>query len=275
MDPASEQPEDLPQALTNMASTEMASSDSHQAAANAILNTNELLCDIIIRLPLEDIVVATGVCQTWRKALKNNAAIQQALFLAPVEISDIRMTQSGAAAVYLPTSPEDIPRPDYMIIGKYHTRIKEHSNIKAAQRSVTAFELLSSRPLSKHPNGSWREMFVSQPPIKSVTINTFAPSTELRSYTDAWKSKDFGCETGVKMGELHDFCQSALQSNPPVVDAFLVVAGFITHDVVIMTSGGRWEVRNGKVCRQTRPLLIELPHEGSDEGDYSDGPVML
>jgi hypothetical protein len=58
-----------------------------------------------------------------------------------------------------------------------------------------------------------------------------------------------------------------LQSNPPVVDAFLVVAGFITHDVVIMTSGGRWEVRNGKVCRQTQLLRVWLPWEDSDEDD--------
>jgi hypothetical protein len=272
MDPASEQPADPPQALTNMAS-----SNSHQAAANAVLNTNELLCDIIARLPLEDIVVATGVCRTWRKALKNNLSIRQALFLAPVEISDIQMTQSEVMADYLSMSLEEILRPDYKVIGEQHTHIQEFSiNIAIAQASPTAaLEVLSSRPMFKHPSGSWREMFVSQPPIKSVTFITFLPSTKWKSPDDAWSIEDFGCVTGVKMGDLHDFCQSVLQSRPSVVWAYVELKGFITHDVVITTLGSCWEVRNGKVCRQTQPLRIELPWELSHGSDYSDNSVML
>ena len=40
-----------------------ASPKSNQAA-RAVLNTNELLCDIIIHLPFEDVVNATKVCKT-------------------------------------------------------------------------------------------------------------------------------------------------------------------------------------------------------------------
>lgn len=38
-------------------------------AAHAVLSTNELLCNIIARLPLQDIVAATGICKAWRNAV--------------------------------------------------------------------------------------------------------------------------------------------------------------------------------------------------------------
>jgi hypothetical protein len=61
---------------------------SSYKAAHAVVNTHELPHDIIVRLPVKDLVVATGVCRTWHK-LKDSLAIQQALFLAPAKIRDI------------------------------------------------------------------------------------------------------------------------------------------------------------------------------------------
>src|SRR4051812_23246071 len=81
----------------------MASPNPYQAA-NAVFGTNELLCGIIVQLPLKDIVAATGVCQTWRKALKDNVAIQQPLFIAPGEVSDI-----SPQVACLSMTLEDIP----------------------------------------------------------------------------------------------------------------------------------------------------------------------
>jgi hypothetical protein len=48
---------------------------SHHAA-HAVLNTNELLCNIVVCLPFEDVVNAANVCQTWRRALMDNIAIR-------------------------------------------------------------------------------------------------------------------------------------------------------------------------------------------------------
>lgn len=45
-------------------STNMASITSYHAA-HAVFGTNELLCDIVGRLPLKDIVIITGICKTW------------------------------------------------------------------------------------------------------------------------------------------------------------------------------------------------------------------
>jgi hypothetical protein len=66
----------------------MSSQTSHQAA-HAVLFTNELLCDIIARLPLGDIVSATVICKFWHAAFEGDQHIQEALFLKPAEIRDV------------------------------------------------------------------------------------------------------------------------------------------------------------------------------------------
>jgi hypothetical protein len=53
--------------------TGMNSKASYEAA-HAVLFTNELLCDIMARLPLQDVVATTGVCRFWRDALKPSSA---------------------------------------------------------------------------------------------------------------------------------------------------------------------------------------------------------
>jgi hypothetical protein len=58
-----------------------------QSAAHAVLSTPELLCNVIVQLPLEDIVTTTGVCHFWRIAAAAEPDIQKALFLTPEKVS--------------------------------------------------------------------------------------------------------------------------------------------------------------------------------------------
>jgi hypothetical protein len=59
-------------------STNMVASTSHQPgpAQQAVFDTNELLRNIIGQLPLASIALATGVCRTWRDAMKADMTIQ-------------------------------------------------------------------------------------------------------------------------------------------------------------------------------------------------------
>jgi hypothetical protein len=82
-------------------------------AAHAVLNTNELICEIIGYLPFEDIIAITGVCRTWRCALYGSLAIQRALFLAPEHIRQIATSTEN-----FPERVEDIPRRDYADVGE-------------------------------------------------------------------------------------------------------------------------------------------------------------
>jgi len=141
--------------------TNMASSTSYQAA-HAVFGTNELLCDIIGRLPLKKIVIITGVCKTWRKAILNNVAIQQTLFLAPAAIRDIK---SGMECFFMRL--EDIPRDQYTIVAEFHSQAKKRWNCEEPNGIEPIFNTLQS---GLSPLGVWQNMFITQPPSKSVTI---------------------------------------------------------------------------------------------------------
>jgi hypothetical protein len=242
----------------------MASPNLHQAA-HAVFNTNELLCGIIARLPFKDIVVTTGVCKTWRKALKDNVAIQQALFLTPMDVVDI-ISEVRCLSMRL----ELIPLHQYSIVGETHSQLPD---LEYTSTKEDVLEKLSSRQLFKHPLGCWRDLFVTQPPATTVGVSVFPALHGDSSFMIQSEKMEFNCETGVKMGELHDFCQSMLRSNPQATSINTSPEGFMSpernpHSL----GGGRWDVRDGKVCRQTQLRLAELPDSvtSSDESDSSD-----
>jgi hypothetical protein len=228
-------------------------------AAHAVLNTNELLCDIIVRLPFKDIFNATGVCQTWRKALKDNVAIRQAMFLDPVGVTDITSEMDC-----LSMKVEDIPRDQFSVIGEIHSFVPH----KWEERNLFD-DRCSTQSLSKRPFGVWADMFVTQPPVKTFNI-----ILRLASPVEHLPDIDFlfTCETGVKMGALHDFARSKFLSSDKAVTTRVVPKNFIEGKLSRDRIGGRWEVRDGKVCRQTQLRLAELPDpdSDSDESGYSD-----
>lgn len=237
----------------------MASPNSYQAA-HAVLNTNELLCDIVVRLSMIDIVVTTGVCKTWRKALKESVAIRQVMFLAPVDISDICSEMDC-----LSMEVEDIPRDQYTIVGELHSYVPERWN-------KTIFGSESWRSISKRPFDIWADMFVTQPPSKTFILTLRLQNDDTGEIS--FKKLDFTCETGVKVGELHDFCRSEFRRMfDRAVSSAVRPNGFVQEAHADNHQGGRWEVRDGKVCRQSQLRLADPPDpdSSSDESGDSDG----
>ena len=156
MDPASNPPSSaLPTPIS-------ATPPRSYEAAHAVPNTNELICEIISRLPLEDIVVTTGVCKTWRNALKGNRSIQKALFLVPTDIQEITTSTKC-----LSMRVEDTPREQYAIVAEtnpYTARIC--GQMHALNEIIIPWSEEFRRkdaPLPKfeHPDGTWRNMFVT------------------------------------------------------------------------------------------------------------------
>lgn len=168
-------------------------------AAHAVLNTNELICEIIGRLPLGDIVITTGVCKTWRNALKGSRSIQRALFLVPADIQEITTTTKCLAMRI-----EDIPRDQYAIVAEpnpYTARIcgqmyADTNYVWAARRYER-----ENLPLQKfdHPDGTWENMFVTQPPVKTLDVSVDdAKSLGRRRYRFT-----FSHDEGITLGKLH------------------------------------------------------------------------
>jgi hypothetical protein len=237
-------------------STNMAALPSHQAA-HAVFNTNELLCNIIGRLSLENIALATGVCRTWRYALRFNIAIRQILWRAPKGIREIESSLDC-----LGIRIEDIPTDQFEIIGEINPYI---SRICDEQKSWTADNLYKGhadiilrklfKPLPTRPVGAWADMFITQPPITSVMVSVYP---DMRHYVYSLLSWDpvqrfrFRCVGGITMGKLVDFIQSKAPQHGDAAIKLSIPRGLkLSCDPSAMEPGThRWEIRNGKVYRQ-------------------------
>ena len=221
---------------------------SHQAA-HAVLFTNELLCDIIGRLPFRDVLSATRTCKVWRDALKDDQHIQQALFLKPMAITEVLCDNYRIKDLEQPISIDDC-----MIIGKLHP----HLNLISGRVLVGNERCIYGRsyPKTDHPEGVWREMFITQPPCKKVNVGIRL-------------GKRLECSTGVTFGDLCDFIH-ANNLNTPNYQRYPT-----SRDCVISIRDYAYElkmprdkpfasicqVRAGGVCR---PTGLPLPTDYSD-----------
>lgn len=163
-------------------------------AAHAVLFTNELLCDIVCHLPANGIVVNTGVCRTWREALKSRPAVQQAMFLTPAPVRQ---------AVRDPLTLNTCIK-----IGKAHPSLaRVFGNFRLLWPCDTK-SLPDYGPTvpAKFPNDNWRDMFLTQPPYRYVFGSVG------RGVCD-YRHAEFEREEGVRMGEFYDFLKSILPKN--------------------------------------------------------------
>jgi len=205
--------------------TETTSPRWHRAA-HAVLSTNELLCNIIARLPLKDIVAATGICKAWRNAMAADPSVQQALFLKPVEISEVLVEDRILLAL---DKSEAINIDRTTVVGQLNPLAKKLcGSIKFRSAQSRGLPLphnrwrgCSTEPWStfghKHPGGTWRDMFITQPPCVRVHVNIYEmvkAAPDRRSeyvFTDDECVRDvnggFNLERagGVKLGQFYDY----------------------------------------------------------------------
>lgn len=243
------------------AATDKLSLTSHQAA-HAVLFTNELLCDIVARLPFRDIVSVTAVCKTWRGALKEDPHVQEALFLKPMEVREVLCDNHLLNDLERPISLDDCT-----VICKLHP----FADKILGKVLVGKGSRFPSQPFPniEHPDGTWREMFITQP-----------PSTKLRVCDGrAMFNYDFPFvevprTTGVTFGEIYDFLKP---KQPHLAQAFTVtiaVRGYADEDNMPRDRPftSRCKVRDGEVCRPTGlPLPVARPDtDSSDDSDFTD-----
>lgn len=188
-----------------------------QTAAHAVLFTPELLCNIISQLPLADIVTTTGVCHFWRSAVAADLPLQKALFLQPEEVRRVLVFQMlwgkrRFAEVFSEYHPGDvIPKAWCYTIGEIHPflrRICGLVNTYIGNQFATRSRKLVNdgfTPDFRHPDGRWRDMFISQPPCRSIDITMLPGWAPGFLHVSGLDNKD-----GIRLGELYDTITSCL-----------------------------------------------------------------
>jgi hypothetical protein len=246
--------------------TGMTSKASYEAA-HAVLFTNELLCDIVARLPLQDVVVATGVCRFWRDALKPNPQVREALFLTPTEVREVMVSDFDVC-----NTTDPIPIDAYFLIGTLHPLLRRICGTFHCGEDVKAVIRPGIFPNFEHPDGIWREMLISQPPCKRVlvTVTSVSPGDgDIRELELHLRN-----DTGVKMGELYDLIRAKLSGD---VQGLKFRVYFVTEDNMdfFETWTIKCQVRDGEVRRPAKlPIrdylsASELDYYDSDS-DHSD-----
>lgn len=180
-----------------------------QTATHAVLFTPELLCNIISQLPLADIVTTTGVCHFWRNAVAADPQVQKALFLKPEEVrrgqfflSNDSQLDEFLSEVKSGDAIKDVTKMDAChIIGRVHPYLAKICNTWFLMRgSVENMDTIATAPNFNHPDGSWRRMFITQPPCQTVMIMVETEDNE-EKWVNNFRYRDID---GVRLGGLYD-----------------------------------------------------------------------
>ena len=237
--------------------TETTSPKWHRAA-HAVLSTNELLCNIITHLPFKDIVAATGICKAWRSAIAADLAVQQALFLRPVEVKEVLVVDRLLLAL---DKPESIDIDRCTVVGQLHPFAEKFcGSIKFRAAQSHALPLPRGRWRGcymegvsifghDHLDGSWRDMFLTQPPCTRAYIEVYqliSWNYNRPRYVEPL-GPGFSLENdhGVKLGELYDHI--ACRCRQPRLSVRTTVRKYVVEQIDC-SDRTKCVVRNGQIC---------------------------
>lgn len=185
---------------------ELVTRDSGQTATHAVIFTPELLCNIISQLPLADIVTTTGVCHFWRNAIATGPQVQRALFLKPEKVQRVLVYIDEFEQISVQHKAGDaIPKEFCHTIGDMHPFLQKICGVVNGDYREVEDE--SSVLDFGHPNGLWRDMFISQPPCKVIKFLVKAEWEDAVVETEYRYTK----KNGVSLGQLQNSILVALR----------------------------------------------------------------
>ncbi|KAH9828523.1 putative f-box domain protein [Teratosphaeria destructans] len=152
-------------------------------AGTRLTGTFELLEKILLHLDCEQIFWLQGVSHQFRTTIKNSLALQRALFLAPVPFDDSKSQdvvlnpffQKDSVRRRLPIYFDHVSRRLAYIDRPYRTRLSVSSishygrdpritlHFRSAGGNNTLDRFNTAAPVITA--GSWRQMYLSQPPV--------------------------------------------------------------------------------------------------------------
>ncbi|KAF7192765.1 hypothetical protein HII31_05906 [Pseudocercospora fuligena] len=165
-----------------------------QLAAHAVLSTVELLEAILLNLDTKTLLLSQRTCKTWQKVIAGSILLQEALFFRPVPQPPPPNDASLDGADPDDDNPPDADSPDAKPDDAEPPDAKpDDANLRGIDGGAVlnplareAFQLRKPKP--GQPNikvkgqsieyvnpwiaGSFRRMYVTQPPAQEVSIHT-------------------------------------------------------------------------------------------------------
>lgn len=191
-------------------------------ASHTVFLTNELLCGIVSLLPMKDIITTTIVCHHWRWVLKDAPEIKEALFLKAAKVSEILEDRKDG-----PEDSDDAEGSHAIQRYRPHVALRHPLTLATCGAVQSLNEIGDWQEHTFEPfyngQGSWREMFVTQPPCKTYII----------SVSDNFEGEDVGfskrlfCEEGLKLGQVYDFVRASLPVGCVKVGGAIHVGDFV------------------------------------------------
>jgi hypothetical protein len=134
---------------------------SSSEACDRFLSIAELLNIFFVQCSPRVLLNCTLVCRTWSRLIRETTLLREHLFLQPIEARDglipvLNPMLSYFAPVLVAKSPSEEPSSNDEFV---HTD---------ALTSVPWNLDAQSRAAFAHPSASWRDMFISQPPISRL-----------------------------------------------------------------------------------------------------------
>ncbi|KAF2225141.1 hypothetical protein BDZ85DRAFT_280336 [Elsinoe ampelina] len=149
---------------------------SPPAAVTAVMASPYLVEMILSGTRMEDLLRCMRVCKDWKHLIDRTTRLQQKLFLAPIE-KPFRFVVDASAPGYVFRVNRIVYPPEALEgheVVEGHVR---HSLLTAAARGVSwaEFDCLEDmesleRPAEPPNEPSWTNMFLTQPPVKRVSV---------------------------------------------------------------------------------------------------------
>ncbi|KAK4956560.1 hypothetical protein LTR10_006087 [Elasticomyces elasticus] len=188
---------------------------SRTSVSNAVFQTTELLENILYFLQLKGLLIAQMVCSKWRDVITQVEHFRQALFLEPavpkaawkwtmlrgnchtLERLDIVPPLTSARKFEDGISLQASLHP----LLKFTETRDEFDKLQSAGGDI--FTFAADARWRKKP-GSWRHMFITQPPALSVYGELFSGDPDTGGQQWKCTQYDFEDPNGVTLGDLVD-----------------------------------------------------------------------
>lgn len=183
---------------------------------------HEVLENILSRLPIFDLVVATGVSTSFRDAVKNSPTLQRKLFLLPTKgpqlCARLQNVNYGSGIVVTEkkesSSEADDGELDLLLHGRYsgpytvatlcpfllarvHKTRSVHNRVMQSNHGSEKFYFSKVAALAEH----WADMYLTDPPCKEMTVHLRYRAGVAKQYSIS-AVRDVYCEAGITLGSI-------------------------------------------------------------------------